>query len=50
MLIYDHHLFGPGIGPPEDDAPPVVDASGMEARKTTLESFQPVAWRNGAIP
>ena len=31
MIIYDRDLFWPGIGPPEDDAPPVVDANGMKA-------------------
>ena len=50
MIIYDRHLFWSGISPPEDNAPPVVDSNGMKARKATLESFKPVAGRDGKIP
>ena len=31
MVVNYRHLFWSGIGPPEDDAPPVVDANGMKA-------------------
>ena len=50
MIIYDCHLFWSGISPPEDNAPLVVDTNRIKARKATLESFKPVAGRDGKIP
>ena len=49
MIIDDRHLFRPGIRPPEDDAPLVVDANGMKARKAPAQSFKPVAGRHGKV-
>ncbi len=43
MIIDDRHLFRPGIRPPEDDAPLVVDTNGMETREPPAQSFKPVA-------
>ena len=50
MIIDNRHLVGSGIRPPEDDAPLVVDANGMKARKPPAQSFQPVAGRHGKVP
>lgn len=49
MIIHNRHLFRPGFCPPEDNAPLVVDANGMKARKPSAQSFKPVAGRHGQV-
>lgn len=49
MIIDDFHLVRPRIRPPEDNAPLVVDANGMKARKPPAQSFKPVAGRHGKV-
>ena len=42
MIIYYRNLFWSEISPPEDNAPLVVDANGMKARKLTFEGFKAI--------
>ena len=49
MIIYYRNLFWSRISPPEDNAPLVVNANGMIARKLTFEGFEAVAGWDGKV-
>lgn len=49
MVIHDGDFGRPRSGPAKDDAPLIIDADGVVARKPALEEFEPIAWRNREI-
>ena len=49
MIIYYRNQFRPVIGPPEDNAPLIIDSDGVKARKPTSESLEMVAGRNSKV-
>ena len=49
MIVHDGHLGRSFVGPPENDAPLVIDPNGVQARQIASERFQTVAGRNGKI-
>ena len=49
MIVHDGHLGRPILGPPENDAPLVIDPNGAKARQIASERFRTVAGKNGKI-
>ena len=49
MIVHDGHLGRSFGGPPENDAPLVIDPNGAQARQIASERFQTVAGRNGKV-
>lgn len=49
MVIYNGYVGRTLSSPPENDAPLVVYANGVEASPIALEGFEPVAWWHGHV-
>ena len=49
MVVNDGDVLRPGVRPPEDKTPLVVDANGVETRQIAAQSFEMVAGVGGEV-
>lgn len=49
MIIHDHDILRPTLGPDKADAPLIVDPDAVLSRSIAFERFQAIAWRGRQI-